>query len=66
VRVRISVLSGGASRDMVLAMVDGGWDENRMIGKIFGDREIIRQSPPGCAEKGGSPVPKPGRRDKVI
>jgi len=38
----------------MVVMVDGGWDEKRMIGKRFGDQEIFRQRvPAGCTEKEG-------------
>jgi hypothetical protein len=44
VRVRISVLRGRSSRDMAVM----GVEMKTMIGKRFGDHEIIRQgAPPG-------------------
>jgi hypothetical protein len=44
----------------MMVVVDGGWDEKRMIGKRFGDQEIFRQRvPAGCTEKEGGRVTSP-------
>lgn len=53
-RVRISVLTGGSSRDIVV-MVDGGWNEKTMIGKekMGTKRYLGNEFLPGCTEKEG-------------